>query len=72
MSTGTAPAGPAEVLEAMEALAGCLADLDAAELPAVVLGQCLTGMERVDAVLAAARGQLLAAFDAQDGQLAAP
>ncbi len=70
MSTGTAPAGPAEVLETMEALAGCLADLDAAELPAVVLGQCLTGMERVDAVLAAARGQLLAAFDAQDGPVA--
>jgi hypothetical protein len=70
MSTGTAPPSPAEVLETMEALAGLLADMDAAELSAAVLGDCLAGMERVDAVLAVARGQVLAAFDAKDGHLA--
>jgi hypothetical protein len=70
VSTGTAPASPAEVLETMESLAGVLAEMEAAELPAAALGECLAGMERVDAVLAAARGQVLAAFDAKDGHLA--
>ncbi len=70
MSTGTAPPSPAEALETIEALAGLLADLDAAELPAVVLAENLAGMERIDAVLAAARSQHLAAFDAKDGPVA--
>ncbi len=69
MSTGTAPAGMAEALGQIEALAGFVADLDAAELPAAALAAGLTGMERIDAVLAAARSQLLAAFDAKDGHL---
>jgi hypothetical protein len=70
MSTGTAPPSPAEALETIESLAGLLADLDAAELPAAALAENLAGMERIDAVLAVARGQHLAAFDAKDGHLA--
>ncbi len=53
MSTGTASAS--ELVEILESTAGLLADLDVAELPSAVLGDSLVGMERVDAVLAAAR-----------------
>jgi hypothetical protein len=70
MCTGTAPASMAEALGKIEALAGFVADLDAAQLPAAVLAEGLTEMERIDAVLAVARGQLVAAFDAKDGHLA--
>ncbi len=69
MSTGTGPASPAELLTVLESVAGSLADLDAAELPAEALGECVQGMVRADAVLAAALGRLLAAFDAKDGHL---
>jgi hypothetical protein len=54
----------------LEAAWGFLADLDVASLPTPVLGECLLGMERADAVAAAARGPMLAAFDAQDGPVA--
>ncbi len=70
MGTGTAPASMAEALDAIEDLAGFVADLAAADLPAAELGAGLAGMERIDAVLAAARSGLLAAFDATDGHLA--
>ncbi|HTX29446.1 MAG TPA: DUF222 domain-containing protein, partial [Streptosporangiaceae bacterium] len=70
MCAGTAPASMAEALETIAELAGFVADVDAAELPAPVLGDGLAEMERIDAVLAAARGVLLAAFDAKDGHLA--
>jgi Domain of unknown function (DUF222) len=70
MSTGTSQASAGELLDILETTAGLLADLDAAELPTVVLGDSLAGMERLDAVLAAARSGLLAAFDAKDGHLA--
>ncbi len=70
MGTGTASPSAAEALEMIEGLAGILADTDAAELPAAALGDGLAGMERIDAVLAAARSGLLAAFDAKDGHLA--
>jgi hypothetical protein len=70
MCTGTAPASMAEALGKIEALAGFVADLDATQLPAAVLAEGLTEMERIDAVLAVARGQLVAAFDAKDGHLA--
>ena len=70
MSTGTSQAGAGELLDILETTAGLLADLDAAGLPSVVLGDSLAGMERLDAVLAAARSRLLAAFDATDGHLA--
>ncbi len=70
MGTGTAPASMAEALDTIEDLAGFVADLAAADLPAAELGEGLQGMERIDAVLAAARSGLLAAFDAKDGHLA--
>ena len=70
MRAGMAPTSMADALEAIEELAGFVADVDAAELPTQVLGEGLAGMERIDAVLAVARGVLLAAFDAKDGHLA--
>jgi hypothetical protein len=70
MCTGTVPANIDEALRTLESAAGYLADLDAAQLPAEALAGCLRGMERVDAVLAVARGRSLAAFDAKDGHLA--
>jgi hypothetical protein len=54
----------------LETVAGFLAGLDAASMPAGAAAECLRGMERADAVLAAARAVLLAAFDAKDGHLA--
>ena len=51
----------------LESAVGFLADADAAQMPAEALAGCLRGLERADAVQAAARGQLLAAFDAKDG-----
>jgi hypothetical protein len=70
MCTGTVPASAAEALQMMETGAEYLADLDAAELPAAALGEGLARMERVDAVVAVARGRHLVAFDAKDGYLA--
>ena len=70
MCTGTAPASAAEALQMMETGAEYLADLDAAEMPAAALAEDLARMERVDAVVAVARGRHLAAFDAKDGHLA--
>jgi hypothetical protein len=70
MCAGMDPPSVSEALAAMETLAGFLADADAAALPTEVLAQGLQGMERVDGVLAAARGQFAAAFDAKDGHLA--
>jgi hypothetical protein len=64
------PATTDEALAMLEAAWGFLADLDVASLPAPVLGECLLRMERVDAVAAAARGPMLAAFDAQGGPVA--
>ena len=66
MCIGTSPASAGEVLESA---AGLLAGLDATEMPAEAVAEVLRGMERADAVLAAARGRLLAAFDAKNGHL---
>jgi hypothetical protein len=70
MSTAAEPASVAEALERIEELAGFVADAPAADLPAAVLGQGLAAMVRIGAVLAAAHGDMLLAFDAQDGHLA--
>src|SRR5580658_4383307 len=67
MSATAVPAGGAEILDKLQALAGELADLDAASLPAGELAACLLGMEQADAVWAVAWARLLAAFDATDG-----
>ena len=53
-----------------QAALGFLASTDAAGLPTAALAEYLQGLEETDAVQAAARGVLLAAFDAQDGSVA--
>jgi hypothetical protein len=65
-----APASPAQALGMLEAALGYLADADATAMPAEALAECVRGLERADAIGAAARGRLLAAFDAKDGHLA--
>jgi hypothetical protein len=66
MSTVTVPG---EALGMLESAAGFLADADAVSMPAEALAECLRGLERADAVLAVARGRMLAAFDVKDGHL---
>src|SRR5262249_36598010 len=56
MSTVAVPASAAEALEMLESAMEFLAD-------------CLRGLERADAIEAAARGRFLEAFDAKDGHL---
>jgi len=77
MCTGTVPASAAEALGMLDlalqmqrAALGFLADTDAADMPVSEMAECLHNLERAAAVTAAARGQLLAAFDAQDGPVA--
>jgi hypothetical protein len=70
VSTAPAFASPKEALDAVRAGLGYLAGLDAAQLPAVALGQYLQAMGHNDAVAAAARARLLAAFCARHGHLA--
>jgi hypothetical protein len=67
MSAMTVPASAQEALGMLECAAGFLADMDAAGMPTDAVAECLQGMERADAVQAAARGRLLAVFDTQDG-----
>jgi hypothetical protein len=76
MSTMEVPASAGEALgmlaaamKVQQAALSFLADMDAASTPVPVLAECLQALERTDAVEAAARGRLLAAFDAQDGSL---
>ena len=57
MCTATDPAAPASTAEALamlEGAAGFLADADAAQMPPGALAECLRGLERADAVGAAA------------------
>jgi hypothetical protein len=77
MCTVAIPASVGEALGMLEsaqrmqqAALEYLADMDAAALPVAVLAELLQAQEWTDAVGAAARGQLLAAFDAQDGSVA--
>ena len=70
MSTVAVPASAAEALEMLESAMEFLADADAAGMPAEALANCLRGLERADAIEAAARGRFLEAFDAKDGHLA--
>jgi Domain of unknown function (DUF222) len=69
MSTVMVPANVAEALGMLESAMGFLAGLDAADMPAEALAECLRGLEHADAVGAAARGGFLAAFDVKDGHL---
>jgi Domain of unknown function (DUF222) len=70
MSAVIVPASAGEALGMLESALGFLADMDAAGRPTQALAECLQGLERADAVGAAARGRLLAAFDAKDGSVA--
>jgi Domain of unknown function (DUF222) len=70
VSTVTVPASTAQALGMLECAMGFLADADATQMPTEALAHCLRTLERIDAIGAAARGRLLAAFDAQDGHLA--
>ena len=69
-SAGEALGMLTSALRMQRAALGFLADIDAADMPAAAAAECLQGLEQADAVGAAARGQLLAAFDAQDGSVA--
>jgi len=69
MSTMAVPASAAEALEMLESAMEFLADADAADMTAEALADCLRGLERADAIEAAARGRFLEAFDAKDGHL---
>ena len=70
MCTMTVPASGGEALAKLQSLAGYLADLDAASMPAGELGQYIRELIQADAVLTAALAPLLAAYDAKDGHLA--
>ena len=70
MCTATVPPSADEALRQLQSAAAVLAGLDEAQMPAEALAEYLRGMEQADAVLAAAHGQFLAAFDAKDGHLA--
>ena len=77
MCTAIVPANAGEALGMLESALtmqqvalGFLADMDTSGMPVAALAECLQSLERTDAVGAAARGQLLAAFDAQDGSVA--
>ena len=65
--SATAPACAREALEMVRAGLGYLAAADAAQLPAAVQAECLRELERHDAMAAAARAFLLAAFTAGQG-----
>jgi len=69
-SAGDALGMLASALRMQQVALGFLADMDTPGLPVAALAECLQGLERADAVEAAARGQLLATFDAQDGSVA--
>ncbi len=77
MSTMMVPANMDDALKMLDAalgmqqcVLGFLAGQDAASLPAGAAADQLRALERTDAIEAALRGRLLAAFDARDGHLA--
>jgi Domain of unknown function (DUF222) len=70
MSTVVVPENMPEALLMLEGALGFLADMDSAGTPASALAEGLRALERADAIGAAARGRMLATFDAQDGSVA--
>ncbi len=70
MCTEAVPASGGEALAKLRSLAGYLADLDAASLPAEELGRYIRELVQADAVLTAALAPMLAAYDAKDGHVA--
>jgi hypothetical protein len=69
MGTMTAPANADDAFEMLRSLLASLVGPDPAGLPPAVLADRLQVLEQADAVGAAARSQLLEAFDAQDGSV---
>src|SRR5580658_614657 len=69
MCTATEPLSTADKFGLVESLLGELAGEDAASQPVAVTAEGLRALERVDAVGAAVRARLLAAFDAQQGSV---
>ena len=67
MSTVPSPGGAAGALAMVHAGLGYLAAADAAQLPAAAQAGCLRGLERSDAIAAAARAGFVAAFTAGQG-----
>jgi len=68
--TAPAPAPPASTSQALGMLTSAMSYLAAAEatqMPAAEQAQCLTALERADAVGTAARASILAAFTAAQG-----
>jgi hypothetical protein len=70
MSTAVVPSSTDEALNMLRSAIGFLADADHGQMPAQTLAQCLRALEQADAIGAAARGKMLAAFDAKDAHLA--
>jgi len=70
MDAVTVPAGSPDALDILESLMGSLAGTDPAALAKEEVARRLLVLERVDAIEAAVRGRLLAAFDARDGSVA--
>jgi len=70
MCTTADPMSAPEALANLQTLAGHLADMDAASMPAEALGQYIRELVQADAVLTAALAPMLAAYDAKDGHLA--
>ena len=70
MGAVAVPASAAEAMQMSQTSAGYLADLDAASMPAEVLGQYIRDLVQADAVITAALARMLAAYDAKDGHLA--
>jgi hypothetical protein len=66
----TVPAGEADELDLLQTLMGSLASTDPTQLPEEEVARRLRILEQVDAMGAAVRGGLLAAFSAQDGCVA--
>jgi hypothetical protein len=66
----TVPAGEADELDLLQTLMGSLASTDPTQLPEAEVARRLRILEQVDAMGAAVRGGLLAAFSAQDGCVA--
>jgi hypothetical protein len=69
MCTAAHPLHASEKFALVKSLLGELAGEDAASQPVAVTAEGLRVLERIDAVGAAVRGRLLAAFDAQQGSV---
>ncbi len=70
MCTAAHPLTASDKFALVQSLLAELAGEEAAEQPVAVMAEGLRALEQIDAVGAALRGRLLAAFDAQQGSVA--